>query len=353
MSVYKPKNSTIYLYDFQHRGRRFHGSTGQKTKREAERVETRRRAEAALDIKNRKPITMDEAAGLYETKLRKEARWSASSETWLDNFVNAIGPRTYLSDVDHTDIGAYFRQRAALVEGTSVNREIDVARAFWRATDRAKYDVGEMPDWGAMRYAVKEHDPRELQFDEEDRLLSTIREDYQPFVKFALLSGWRVSEVRSLLWSDLDLPAKVAWRTVKGGNRIKRPLTTDMIVLIATQPQACAQVFTYECQQSRQKRRKGQRYPISKDGWRKVWGEALSAAKIENFRFHDLRHTRGTRILRQTGNLAAAQKALAHKNIRTTLRYAHAFDDDVRKALEASESRTIPEADAVEAKKSA
>jgi len=353
MSVYKPKNSTLYLYDFQHRGRRFHGSTGQKTKREAERVEARKRAEAALDIKSRKPITMDEAAGLYETKLRKEARWSVSSETWLDNFVNAIGPRTFMSDVDHTDIGAYFRQRAALIEGTSVNREIDVARAFWRATERARYDVGEMPDWGAMRYAVKEHDPRELQFDEEDRLLSTIREDYQPFVKFALLSGWRVSEVRTLLWSDLDLPAKVAWRTVKGGNRIKRPLTTDMIVLVATQPQACAQVFTYECQQSRQKRRKGHRYPISKDGWRKVWGEALTAAEIENFRFHDLRHTRGTRILRQTGNLAAAQKALAHKNIRTTLRYAHAFDDDVRKALEASESRTIPEVDAAEAKKTA
>ena len=353
MSVYKPKNSTIYLYDFQHRGRRFHGSTGQKTKREAERVETRKRAEAALDIKNRKPITMDEAAGLYEAKLRKEERWSASTESWLDNFVNSVGARSFMSDIDHTDIGAYFRQRAALVEGTSVNREIDVARAFWRATDRAKFDVGEMPDWGAMRYAVKEHDPRELQFDEEDRLLSTIREDYQPFVKFALLSGWRVSEVRTLLWSDLDLPAKVAWRTVKGGNRIKRPLTTDMIVLIATQPQACPQVFTYECQQSRQKRRKGERYPISKDGWRKVWGEALTAAEIENFRFHDLRHTRGTRILRHTGNLAAAQKALAHKNIRTTLRYAHAFDDDVRKALEASESRTIPEVHVEEAKKTA
>ena len=66
-----------------------------------------------------------------------------------------------------------------------------------------------------MRSAVKEHDPRELQFDEEDRLLSTIREDYQPFVKFALLSGWRVSEVRTLLWSDLDLPAPGAWRSAR------------------------------------------------------------------------------------------------------------------------------------------
>jgi len=104
---------------------------------------------------------------------------------------------------------------------------------------------------------------------------------------------------------------------------------------------------------SRQKRRKGQRYPISKDGWRKVWKAALDEAGIEDFRFHDLRHTRGTRILRRTGNLAAAQKALGHKHIRTTLRYAHAFDDDVRNALKASESRTIPEVPNTEHKKTA
>jgi integrase len=60
------------------------------------------------------------------------------------------------------------------------------------------------------------------------------------------------------------------------------------------------------------------------------------------FRFHDLRHTRGTRILRVTRNLAAAKKALAHRNIKTTLRYAHVLDDDVREALEVSDSRTIP-----------
>lgn len=351
MSVYKPKNSSIYLYDFQHRGRRFHGSTGQKTRREAERVEARARADAALDVKKRKPVTLDEAAGIYEAKLRKEGRWSASTESWLDNLVNHLGPRLFIAEIDHTDIGGWFRKRAAQVEGASVNREIDVARALWRATERARYDIGEMPDWAAMRYAVRDHEPRELQFDEEDRLLEHIRSDYHPFVKFALLSGWRVSEVRTLLWSDLDLPAKVAWRTVKGGNRIRRPLTTEMIVLIATQPQACPQVFTYQCQQSRQKRRKGERYPISKDGWRKVWADALAAAKIDNFRFHDLRHTRGTRILRQTGNLAAAQKALAHRNIRTTQRYAHAFDHDVRQALEASESRTIPETQPPEHKK--
>jgi integrase len=73
------------------------------------------------------------------------------------------------------------------------------------------------------------------------------------------------------------------------------------------------------------------------------WAAAKAAAGVENFRFHDLRHTRGTRILRATGNLAAAKEALKHRSIKTTLRYAHATDDDVRNALEASDSRPIPD----------
>jgi integrase len=67
------------------------------------------------------------------------------------------------------------------------------------------------------------------------------------------------------------------------------------------------------------------------------------AAGVENFRFHDLRHTRATRILRATGNIHAAKEALKHRSIKTTLRYAHVTENDVRRALEASESRTIPE----------
>ena len=39
------------------------------------------------------------------------------------------------------------------------------------------------------------------------------------------------------------------------------------------------------------------------------------------------------------GSIAAAKAALKHSSINTTLRYAHVLDEDVRNALEASESR--------------
>lgn len=85
-------------------------------------------------------------------------------------------------------------------------------------------------------------------------------------------------------------------------------------------------------------------YPLTATALRKPFKNALKDAEIESFRTHDLRHTRATRIVRETGSLAAAQAALKHRSINTTLRYAHVSDDDTRRALEASESRNSPEA---------
>jgi integrase len=344
MSTYKPKGSSIFLYDFQINGRRFHGSTKQKSKRAADKVEELIRLEAMTGgPKRKKIITLDEAAGLYEIKLTKDGKWSKSTEGWIMNLVTTIGATRFIHDIEQSDLADFYRARGAIVSGSSVNREVDVARAIWRYTQKSKYEIGEMPDWGSMRYAVKEHDPRELTYGEEDRLIEHLREDYRPFVQFALMSGWRCAEVRLLRWKDLDYPAKQAWSTIKGGNRVRRPLTSAMIAHIASQPVCGPFVFTYECQKTRLGRKKGERYPISKDGWRKVWGAALEAGEVDAARFHDLRHTKGTRMLRATGNLKAVQAGLKHKNIKTTLRYAHVLDEDVRIALEASESRNIPD----------
>lgn len=341
MSTYKPKNSKIYKYDFRWQGSRFHGSTGQKTKRAADSFELKVRSEIALGLgRKENQITLDEAAALYEDKLSAEGKWQAAYERWLLDLLTALGPGRYIDEIGQRDLTAYAAKRAGLVSAASVNREIDLWRALWRKTAKS-YDIGKMPDWHDMRYSVKIHDPRELTDDEEARLFSHLREDQRDFFAFLLQSGWRVSEVRGLRWADLDFPNRAAVTKIKGGRLIKRPLTSAMVTLLANQKQICPQVFTYICAQSRMKRKKGERYPYSRDGWRKAWAAALSAAGIEQFRPHDLRHTRGTRIVRATGNLAAAQGALAHSNIKTTMRYVHVSDDDVRGALEASERKNI------------
>jgi integrase len=177
---------------------------------------------------------------------------------------------------------------------------------------------------------------------EEAALFAYLRADLRDATDFALKSGWRKAEVLGLRWSDVDLKRREAETRIKGGDIVKRALNAALCILIANQPRVGPFVWTYICQQSREKRRKGTRYPMTATALRKGWTAALEAAGIEGFRFHDLRHTRGTRIVRATGSLAAAKKALAHRSLSTTLRYSHVLDDDLRAALDASESRTIP-----------
>jgi integrase len=121
-----------------------------------------------------------------------------------------------------------------------------------------------------------------------------------------------------------------------------------MVALLASQPKVGPRVFTYVCERDapargdRPRRIKGQRYPLSNAGWYRKWKRALSDAGIEDFRFHDLRHTGATRLVRATGNLKLAMRQLGHADIATTARYAHATDDDVLNGLLAVESRNSP-----------
>jgi integrase len=355
MSTYLPNGSSVYVYDFVLKGQRFNGTTHCKTKRDADRFEAKVRAEIALDTgKRKKPlITLDAAAAIYEDYLRANGKWSATVDYIIAGLVEALGPGSYLSQIEQSDLASHFAKRAGKVKASTVNREIEVARPIWRRVAKT-HDIGEMPDWGALRYAVAEQDPRELYHDEEDRLFDKLRVDMRDFARFALLSGWRLREVRHLRWADVNLGQGIAKTLLKGGKLADRPLNDELVTIIANQPKAGPFVFTYICQKSRKAfvdskgrkhvaRLQGERYPFTQWGWRRPWGKALEEAGISAFRFHDLRHTRGTRILRATGNLVLAKDALKHKNIKTTLRYAHASDEDVRRGLDASESRNIHE----------
>lgn len=340
--IYQSSKSPYWQYDFQLKGRRYHGSTGCTKKTLAKQFEVLEREKAVLPDRARPPITVDQAAGLYEEKVDQLPSWS-TIEYLLTALIKGLGKDRLLSEVSQRDLQNYFAKRRNGRANSSVNREVENARAVWRHADRTRFDVGEMPDWRALMLKVPRSPPRELSAGtDEDQLFAHLREDVRDAVRFLLLSGWRRGEVLGLRWSDLNLTARTASTKIKGGDIVIRPLTTAMVVLIANQPKAGPFVFTYVCQQSRDKRRKGQRYPLTPTSLRKPFAEARQAAQLDGFRIHDLRHTRGTRIVRATGSLAAAKEALKHRSINTTLRYAHVLDDDVRNALEASESRNSP-----------
>lgn len=343
MSVYKPAKSPHFHYDFVFKGQRHYGSTGCSSRREAEAYERRERHKAANPDNARPPITLDEAAGLYQDKAESQPSWP-TTRYMLKALVAGLGGNRLLAEISQRELQVYFARRRNGRANASINREIDNARAVWSHASKSRFNVGEVPDWGALYLAVPQQPPRELsESGEETALFDAIPADAYDVVMFALISGWRKAEVIGLRWADVDLLQATARTRIKGGDVVSRPLNPAMVALIANQPKVGPFVFTYVCRKSRGKRRAGHRYPMTVTALRTRWDDAREAAKLAGFRFHDLRHTAATRILRATQNLAATAKVLQHKNLKTTMRYAHVLDEDVRAALNAGQSRNSPE----------
>lgn len=343
MSVYKPKKSKYFHFDYVWQGQRYYGATGCAARRDAERFEANHRRQVALGEKAKPTITLEEACNTWQDNVGDHKKSRATSLYQLGYLIAGLGANTPLHDLEFKGVQDYTAKRRAMVSDTSVNREIELLRAVARWTEPRGYEVPKI-EWGKLMFQEPRERVRELSADEQDRLFANLHENLRPMVEFALLSGKRRTEIITLRWSDVDLTGQRATVTIKGGHRHSFPLSPRMVAIIREQPKVCAQVFTYVClrnappRKDRPARVKGERYPLSKQGWMRQWWQALEDAGIEDYRFHDNRHTAATRNLRASGNLKAVSKLLGHTNVSTTAKYAHALEDDVRAMLMATET---------------
>lgn len=340
--------SPYFQYDFQVKGQRFHGSTYCTTKRDAQNYIDNFRREILLG--NAKPdITLDRACLAYWEDKGKHEASSATTSYQLANLCEIIGKALPLSRIGVPEFRAFIaKRRGQDVSHASINREWQLARRVWKHVEES-YATSNIK-WGALRLDEPKERVRELKADEQTALFESLPDDLKPVVLFAILSGQRRSAVIGLRWDKIDWQAGEATIINKGGAPHTFPLSPAMVQLVMEQPRldACPFVFTYVCERpspkrkDRPRREKGKRYPFSDEGWSRKWYKALATAGITDFRFHDLRHTSATRLMRQTGNLKGAMRLLGHTDIRTTSRYAHVGMEDLRSMMTATESRNIP-----------
>ncbi len=113
------------------------------------------------------------------------------------------------------------------------------------------------------------------------RLIVACPSHLAAIVRFALATGCRASEITGLEWRRVDLDRHTAWLDhTKNGTPRGVPLNRDAVaVLEAEQGKHPDYCFTY----------RGAR--ISGAIGNSAWYEAVKRAKLDNFRFHDLRHT--------------------------------------------------------------
>lgn len=365
MGLYKRAGSPYWWYSFTVAGHRFRGSTETADRATAEGVEAALKKEAIFGRLDgaKRTMTLDEGFGRYLAHHALELSSADDIDRHAAAILDALGKETKFHEVTGLAIAdaiAVWRAPRkvkgkkkplpGLANGT-VNRRLGVMRAVFRkARDAWGVEVA-MPKWKEYFLPEPEHVQHVLTVDEERRLFESLRADFHPLVRFALISGARVSNVRQLEWKQVEWHERRIWFRVKskrpGGGLRYLPLTDALAAILSVERgRHPIFVFTYVCDRNRydperkEQQRKGERYPFSRDGWRRAWQAALNAAKIGDFRFHDLRHTAGTRTLRATGNLKLVQKMLGHQDIKTTLRYTIADVDDIRAGMDAVASQS-------------
>lgn len=163
---------------------------------------------------------------------------------------------------------------------------------------------------------------RWLTKEEAQRLIAACAPHLAALVRFALATGCRAREITGLEWCRVDLSRRTAWldRT-KNGTPRGVPLNGDAIAVLEAERGKHAQYcFTYRGE------------PIRWDVTNTAWQTATRKAGIDDFRFHDLRHTWAS-WHRQAGTSCDELKDLGGWKSRSMVdRYAKFATDNLREA---------------------
>ena len=206
------------------------------------------------------------------------------------------------------------RERAA----ASVNRELEIlSKIFSMAEDNNLAKSNPCRKVNKLRQDNRR--TRYLSANEEGRLMNALtgrRAYLLPIVNLALNTGMRRGEILSLEWNKVDLERGVIYVTnTKSASDRVIPLNESARSTLESIRRMDERIFHVKC-------------------IKVAWAYALREAEIQDFRFHDLRHSAATRLADAGADAFTIAAILGHSTIQMSARYTHATDERKRRAVD-------------------
>ena len=255
--------------------------------------------------------------------------------------MKALGSKK-VTDVDYTDIDRLHRRITDAGKPYRANRVVaTLSKAFSLAIKWKMRPERDNPCKGVERNQEAKR-KRYLSGDELQRLLTALdfysveggptgrmieRMEAANAIRLLLLTGARRGEVLSATWDQFDIENGV-W--IKPGATTKQK-TEHRVPLSAAARGVLEEIY---------ERRRSVKYLFPSEGalhrieLKKPWAAICHAASIKNLRLHDLRHSYASILASAGHSLPTIGALLGHTRPETTARYAHLFDENLRKATD-------------------
>jgi integrase len=180
---------------------------------------------------------------------------------------------------------------------------------------------------------------RYLSDEERERLLQACREsknpDLYPSVVLALSTGARQAEIMGLRWAQVDFARRAALlEETKNGERRVLPLTGHALELLRSRAKV-RRIDTDLVFPGAD--------PSKPVDLRSPWEAALKRANVEDFRWHDLRHSAASYLAMNGASLAEIAAVLGHKTLAMVKRYAHLSESHTTSVVERMNARIFGE----------
>ncbi len=306
------RNGTWYMDIRTPSGERIRRSTGTQDKQKAQELRAKLEHEfwqqSRLGIKPKK--LWDEAALQWLKEKEHDKKSIESDICRLRNlpqfrgiFLDELSRETIMGVVEKLPCG-----------NSTKNRYIALIRAIlYKARDEWQW-IDTVPK--LKQYKEPSIRIRWLKPDEAQRLINSLPDNFwRQMAIFSLCTGLRQSNVFGLKWEQVDLAKRIAWiypDEAKAAKAIGIPLNQTAIqVLSARMGIHKTYVFTNNVNN-----------PIHYLD-KRVWNKALKQAGIENFRWHDLRHTWASWLVQRGVPLLALKEMGGWERLDMVMRYAH------------------------------
>ena len=213
-----------------------------------------------------------------------------------------------LAEISAGDLQEIYNEKASATSASTANRIMAfLSPLFNRAKEWGDFH-GDNPVKNVKRRKEENKRLRFLSEEEIKNLLNAADARLRPLLACAIMTGMRKGEILGLRWENVDLERHLIFiLKSKSGKAREIPIGKRLLeILSSLGPKANGAVFE-----------------IPEITMRRKFARALENANIEQFRFHDLRHTFASHFVMRTGDLPALQKLLGHASPQMTQRYAH------------------------------